>query len=78
MYTLNIGSALNVNCASQTKLLKSSDSSLLSVYRNTFEFYVSTLCPANLLNSLVLVILVIGTVIVAIMVKINSINKEII
>lgn len=54
------------------KLFKMSNS-LLLVYTNTLDFYVSILYLATLLSSLVPVTLVIDTIIIAVVVKINSI-----
>lgn len=48
---------------------------MMIVCRNTIDFYVSILYPATLLNSLVLIILVIATIVV---IKINTISEIII
>lgn len=62
-----------MNCTSKSHLKRSN--SLLLVNRNTLDFYISTLYLATLLSSLGLVMLVIGTTIIAVVVKINSIFK---
>ena len=72
IHTLNTCNLLYVNCTSRKPGFFLS----LVLHRNTVDFYILTLYPATLLNSLVQIMLLIVTVIVAGVINMDRIIKD--